>query len=94
MTRTETPLQVQMRTGGQVSDMLTALLLLCVAGGVWGSTPEVLGYGQTQDKPGQVASLCPYQCQCEEDGMFVMVDCSELGLSSVPTDLSPFTTYL
>lgn len=75
--------------------MLTALLLLCVAGGVWGSTtPEVLGYGQTPDKPGQVASLCPYQCQCEEDGMFVMVDCSELGLSTVPTDLSPFTTYL
>uniref|UniRef100_A0A8C4HKZ0 G-protein coupled receptors family 1 profile domain-containing protein n=1 Tax=Dicentrarchus labrax TaxID=13489 RepID=A0A8C4HKZ0_DICLA len=74
--------------------MLPVLLLLCVAGGVWGSAPGVWGYGRIQDRQGPAAPLCPAPCQCEEDGIFVMVDCSELGLSSVPTNLSPLTTYL
>ncbi|XP_070766254.1 leucine-rich repeat-containing G-protein coupled receptor 6 [Enoplosus armatus] len=82
-----------MQAGGQ-SDMLPTLLLLCVAGGVWGSAPAVWGYGRIQDRQGPAAPLCPSPCQCEEDGIFVMVDCSELGLSSVPTNLSPLTTYL
>ncbi|XP_049318830.1 leucine-rich repeat-containing G-protein coupled receptor 6 isoform X1 [Astyanax mexicanus] len=33
-------------------------------------------------------------CSCVEDGLLLMVDCSELGLSAVPADLSPFTSYL
>lgn len=75
--------------------MLPVLLLLSVAGGVWGSAPGVWGYGRIQDRQqGQATPLCPPPCQCEEDGIFVMVDCSELGLSSVPTNLSPLTTYL
>ncbi|TKS77649.1 Leucine-rich repeat-containing G-protein coupled receptor 6 [Collichthys lucidus] len=74
--------------------MLPVFLLLCVAGGVWGSTPGVWGYGRIQERQGPAAPLCPSPCQCEEDGIFVMVDCSELGLSSVPTNLSPLTTYL
>lgn len=82
-----------MQTGGQ-SDMLPVLLLLCVAGGVWGSTPGMWGYGRIQDRQGPAALQCPSQCQCEEDGIFVMVDCSELGLSSVPPNLNPLTTYL
>lgn len=86
--------------GGQVSDMLTTVLLLCMAagalgaGGAEGSMPLVPGSGLSRDVPGQVGAQCPSQCQCEEDGMFVMVDCSELGLSSVPSDLSPLSTYL
>ncbi|KAM7411832.1 hypothetical protein PAMA_021690 [Pampus argenteus] len=82
-----------MQTGGQ-SDMLPVLLLLCVAGAVWGSTPGVWGYERIQDRQGPATPMCPSPCQCEEDGIFVMVDCSELGLSSVPTNLSPLTTYL
>lgn len=74
--------------------MLPVLLLLCVARGVWGSTPGMWGYGRIQDRQGPATPLCPSPCQCEEDGIFVMVDCSELGLSSVPTNLSPLTTYL
>uniref|UniRef100_A0A8D3D3H4 G-protein coupled receptors family 1 profile domain-containing protein n=1 Tax=Scophthalmus maximus TaxID=52904 RepID=A0A8D3D3H4_SCOMX len=74
--------------------MSPLLLLLCVAGGVWGSSPGVWGYGRVQDRQGPGASLCPPPCQCEEDGIFVMADCSELGLSSVPANLSPLTTYL
>uniref|UniRef100_A0A7N8WWK0 Leucine rich repeat containing G protein-coupled receptor 6 n=1 Tax=Mastacembelus armatus TaxID=205130 RepID=A0A7N8WWK0_9TELE len=47
------------------------------------------------DRQGPAAApLCPSPCQCEEDEIFVMVDCSELGLSSVPANLSPLTTYL
>uniref|UniRef100_A0A671U6U5 Leucine rich repeat containing G protein-coupled receptor 6 n=1 Tax=Sparus aurata TaxID=8175 RepID=A0A671U6U5_SPAAU len=76
------------------SDMLFVLLLLCVAGRVWGSAPGVWGYGRIQERQGSAAPPCPSPCQCEEDGIFVMVDCSELGLSSVPTNLSPLTTYL
>ncbi|KAK1897959.1 Leucine-rich repeat-containing G-protein coupled receptor 6 [Dissostichus eleginoides] len=74
--------------------MLSVLLILCVAGGVLGSAPGVWGYGRAQDRQGPAAPLCPSPCQCEEDGIFVMVDCSELGLASVPTNLSPLTTYL
>ncbi|XP_036447582.1 leucine-rich repeat-containing G-protein coupled receptor 6 [Colossoma macropomum] len=37
---------------------------------------------------------CPAVCSCAEDGLLMMVDCSELGLSAVPSDISPFTSYL
>lgn len=83
-----------------MSEMLTTVLLLCMAAGVREtlgaqvSMLQVPGSGLSRDVPGQVGTLCPSQCQCEEDGMFVMVDCSESGLSSVPSDLSPLTTYL
>ncbi|XP_068020763.1 leucine-rich repeat-containing G-protein coupled receptor 6 isoform X1 [Melanerpes formicivorus] len=40
------------------------------------------------------APSCPPQCHCEEDGIMLSVDCSELGLSEVPADLSPLTAYL
>ncbi|XP_026188131.1 leucine-rich repeat-containing G-protein coupled receptor 6 isoform X1 [Mastacembelus armatus] len=76
-----------MQTGGHL-DMLSVLLLLCVGTAVWGT-------GRIQDRQGPAAApLCPSPCQCEEDEIFVMVDCSELGLSSVPANLSPLTTYL
>ncbi|XP_048354354.1 leucine-rich repeat-containing G-protein coupled receptor 6 isoform X4 [Sphaerodactylus townsendi] len=37
---------------------------------------------------------CPPQCHCEEDGIMLSVDCSELSLTSVPDSLSSFTAYL
>uniref|UniRef100_A0A8C0HGN3 Leucine rich repeat containing G protein-coupled receptor 6 n=1 Tax=Chelonoidis abingdonii TaxID=106734 RepID=A0A8C0HGN3_CHEAB len=37
------------------------------------------------------APSCPPQCHCEEDGIMLSVDCSELGLSQVPVSLSPLT---
>ncbi|XP_017539538.1 leucine-rich repeat-containing G-protein coupled receptor 6 isoform X2 [Pygocentrus nattereri] len=37
---------------------------------------------------------CPAMCSCAEDGLLMMVDCSELGLSAVPSNISPFTSYL
>lgn len=37
---------------------------------------------------------CPAACHCEPDGMLVRVDCSDLGLTSVPANLSIFTSYL
>uniref|UniRef100_A0A8C9SQY3 Leucine rich repeat containing G protein-coupled receptor 6 n=1 Tax=Scleropages formosus TaxID=113540 RepID=A0A8C9SQY3_SCLFO len=40
------------------------------------------------------STLCPAPCQCEEDGVLLLVDCSELGLSVVPETLSPLTSYL
>ncbi|XP_074792247.1 leucine-rich repeat-containing G-protein coupled receptor 6 isoform X4 [Natator depressus] len=40
------------------------------------------------------APACPPQCHCEEDGIMLSVDCSELGLSQVPVSLSPLTAYL
>lgn len=85
---------LKLKTGGQ-PDMLLVLVFLCVAGGVWGSAPGVWGYGWIQDRQGPAAAAsCPSPCQCEEDGIFVMVDCSELGLSSIPSNLSLLTTYL
>nr|XP_009665664.1 PREDICTED: leucine-rich repeat-containing G-protein coupled receptor 6 [Struthio camelus australis] len=40
------------------------------------------------------APSCPPQCHCEEDGIMLSVDCSELGISEVPGNLSPLTAYL
>ncbi|XP_077442418.1 leucine-rich repeat-containing G-protein coupled receptor 6 isoform X2 [Vanacampus margaritifer] len=74
--------------------MLPVLLLLCVVGRIGASTPGVWTYDRTHDRQGAAAPLCPLPCQCEQDNIFIMVDCSELGLSSVPTNLSPLTTYL
>ncbi|XP_053249688.1 leucine-rich repeat-containing G-protein coupled receptor 6 isoform X3 [Podarcis raffonei] len=45
-------------------------------------------------EPGAAPSSCPPLCHCEEDGIMLSVDCSELALSSVPGGLSPFTAYL
>uniref|UniRef100_A0A3Q2NZK7 Leucine rich repeat containing G protein-coupled receptor 6 n=1 Tax=Fundulus heteroclitus TaxID=8078 RepID=A0A3Q2NZK7_FUNHE len=82
-----------MQTGGR-TDMLLGVLFLCAAGGNWGPAPGVWGYGQVQDRQEPGAPFCTAPCHCEQDGIFIMVDCSEMGLSSVPAGLSPFTTYL
>lgn len=38
---------------------------------------------------------CPPNCLCEPDGrMLLRVDCSDLGLSELPSNLSVFTSYL
>uniref|UniRef100_A0A6Q2YKW8 G-protein coupled receptors family 1 profile domain-containing protein n=1 Tax=Esox lucius TaxID=8010 RepID=A0A6Q2YKW8_ESOLU len=37
---------------------------------------------------------CPSRCHCEEDGMLQRVDCSDLGLTELPANLSVFTSYL
>ncbi|XP_038018341.1 leucine-rich repeat-containing G-protein coupled receptor 6 isoform X3 [Motacilla alba alba] len=48
-----------------------------------------------QALPGEPgAPSCPPQCHCEQDGITLSVDCSELGLSEVPASLSPLTAYL
>ncbi|XP_004934882.2 leucine-rich repeat-containing G-protein coupled receptor 6 isoform X2 [Gallus gallus] len=44
-------------------------------------------------EPGAVPP-CPSQCHCEQDGVALSVDCSELGLPEVPSALSPLTAYL
>lgn len=74
--------------------MLAVLLLLCIVDGVGASTPGVWAYDRMQDRQRAAATLCPSPCQCEQDTIFIMVDCSELELPSVPTDISPLTTYL
>ncbi|XP_028810311.1 leucine-rich repeat-containing G-protein coupled receptor 5-like isoform X3 [Denticeps clupeoides] len=40
------------------------------------------------------AGDCPRRCHCDEDGMLLRVDCSDLGLSALPANLSVFTSYL
>lgn len=45
-----------------------------------------------QPSPGPAA--CPALCHCQEDGVMLSADCSELGLSAVPGDLAPLTAYL
>ncbi|XP_054595891.2 leucine-rich repeat-containing G-protein coupled receptor 5 [Nothobranchius furzeri] len=39
-------------------------------------------------------TTCPDRCRCEEDGLLHRVDCSDLGLRTVPGNLSVFTSYL
>ncbi|KAE8281093.1 Leucine-rich repeat-containing G-protein coupled receptor 5A [Larimichthys crocea] len=37
---------------------------------------------------------CPSRCRCEVDGLLHRVDCSDLGLREIPSNLSVFTSYL
>ncbi|KAJ3587086.1 hypothetical protein NHX12_013476 [Muraenolepis orangiensis] len=72
------------------------LLLLLLLGRAGGTRALRADRDRPLQGPQQAAGppSCPGPCQCEGDGIFVMVDCSELGLSSVPENLSPLTTYL
>ncbi|XP_053463605.1 leucine-rich repeat-containing G-protein coupled receptor 6 isoform X2 [Nycticebus coucang] len=45
-----------------------------------------------QPDPGP--AVCPAPCHCQEDGIMLSADCSELGLSAIPGDLDPLTAYL
>ncbi|KAG7472134.1 hypothetical protein MATL_G00105420 [Megalops atlanticus] len=70
--------------------LLVACLVLQFAG-------SARGHGLQERAPAPPAAptaLCPSLCQCEEDGILLLVDCSELGLSAVPSNLSPLTSYL
>ncbi|XP_061310777.1 leucine-rich repeat-containing G-protein coupled receptor 5 isoform X2 [Pezoporus flaviventris] len=63
--------------------LLLLLLLFCLPGlrrGARGS--------------GQRPRGCPAPCRCEQEGMLVRADCSDLGLTAVPANLSVFTSYL
>ncbi|XP_041833471.1 leucine-rich repeat-containing G-protein coupled receptor 5-like isoform X2 [Melanotaenia boesemani] len=39
-------------------------------------------------------TTCPSRCRCEVDGLLHRVDCSDLGLREIPSNLSVFTSYL
>uniref|UniRef100_A0A8I6GJW4 Leucine rich repeat containing G protein coupled receptor 5 n=1 Tax=Rattus norvegicus TaxID=10116 RepID=A0A8I6GJW4_RAT len=46
-------------------------------------------------RPDTMPRGCPSYCHCELDGrMLLRVDCSDLGLSELPSNLSVFTSYL
>lgn len=45
-------------------------------------------------QPGPGRPACPAPCHCQEDGIMLSADCSELELSEVPADLDPLTAYL
>ncbi|XP_072336498.1 leucine-rich repeat-containing G-protein coupled receptor 6 isoform X1 [Scyliorhinus torazame] len=50
------------------------------------------GYASSSQAP--TSPACPALCHCEEDGILLWVDCSELGFAALPEDLSPLTSYL
>uniref|UniRef100_A0A8C9PGQ2 Leucine rich repeat containing G protein-coupled receptor 5 n=1 Tax=Spermophilus dauricus TaxID=99837 RepID=A0A8C9PGQ2_SPEDA len=54
-----------------------------------------LAAGGGSPKPGALPRGCPTHCHCEPDGrMLLRVDCSDLGLSELPSNISVFTSYL
>lgn len=69
-----------------VGVLLSLAVLLPLAAGGGSPRPGV---------PGALLRGCPAHCQCEPDGrMLLRVDCSDLGLSELPSNLSVFTSYL
>nr|XP_034983425.1 leucine-rich repeat-containing G-protein coupled receptor 5 isoform X1 [Zootoca vivipara] len=67
-----------------------ALLLVRLLG-LLGAVVPLAGGGSPF---GRRPRSCPAACHCEEDGMLVRADCSDLGLAGVPANLSVFTSYL
>ncbi|XP_048409195.1 leucine-rich repeat-containing G-protein coupled receptor 6 isoform X1 [Stegostoma tigrinum] len=63
--------------------MLLPFLVLALA---------AFGYVPSSQAP--MIPSCPARCHCEEDGILLWVDCSELGITALPEDLSPLTSYL
>ncbi|XP_053442646.1 leucine-rich repeat-containing G-protein coupled receptor 5 isoform X2 [Nycticebus coucang] len=54
-----------------------------------------LAAGGGSPRYGALPRGCPTHCHCEPDGrMLLRVDCSDLGLSELPSNLSVFTSYL
>nr|XP_002807174.3 leucine-rich repeat-containing G-protein coupled receptor 5 [Callithrix jacchus] len=54
-----------------------------------------LAAGGGSPRSGALLRGCPTHCHCEPDGrMLLRVDCSDLGLSELPSNLSVFTSYL
>ncbi|ERE74348.1 leucine-rich repeat-containing G-protein coupled receptor 6 precursor [Cricetulus griseus] len=53
-----------------------------------------LALAGSDPQPGPGRPACPAPCHCQEDGIMLSADCSELGLSVVPGDLDPLTAYL
>ncbi|XP_041612254.1 leucine-rich repeat-containing G-protein coupled receptor 5 [Vulpes lagopus] len=59
--------------------------------------PALLQLAAVGGSPGPRALLrgCPARCQCEPDGRTLLrADCSDRGLSELPSNLSVFTSYL
>ncbi|XP_067913790.1 leucine-rich repeat-containing G-protein coupled receptor 6 isoform X2 [Heterodontus francisci] len=51
-------------------------------------------FGYVCSSQAPTSPSCPALCHCEEDGILLWVDCSELGLTALPENLSPLTSYL
>uniref|UniRef100_A0A3P9K705 Leucine rich repeat containing G protein-coupled receptor 5 n=1 Tax=Oryzias latipes TaxID=8090 RepID=A0A3P9K705_ORYLA len=76
---------------------LFAALVLLPAGlrgseGPGGAAAGVRVDGSGDAEAGRAS--CPGRCRCELDGLLLRVDCSDLELRAVPSDLSVFTSYL
>lgn len=56
------------------------------------AVPDVGSSGDGNKGAGRVG--CPGRCRCEVDGLLRRVDCSDLGLREIPSNLSVFTSYL
>uniref|UniRef100_A0A8C2YE45 Leucine rich repeat containing G protein-coupled receptor 5 n=1 Tax=Coturnix japonica TaxID=93934 RepID=A0A8C2YE45_COTJA len=72
-----------MATSRAARALLLLLLLLCLPAlrrGARGSGQRLRG--------------CPAPCRCEQEGMLLRADCSDMGLTAVPANLSAFTSYL
>uniref|UniRef100_A0A3P9NFV8 Leucine rich repeat containing G protein-coupled receptor 5 n=1 Tax=Poecilia reticulata TaxID=8081 RepID=A0A3P9NFV8_POERE len=52
--------------------------------------------GESREESSRAAghATCPGRCRCEGDGLLHRVDCSDLGLREIPSNLSVFTSYL
>lgn len=58
------------------------------------STALVRMRSSGDEDQGAGRTLCPGRCRCEVDGLLHRVDCSDLGLRDIPSNLSVFTSYL
>ncbi|XP_014841638.1 PREDICTED: leucine-rich repeat-containing G-protein coupled receptor 5 [Poecilia mexicana] len=84
--------------------LLTVLAVFSV--GLWSSEAGVRmqkaaaaagnSSGDSREESSRAAghATCPGRCRCEGDGLLHRVDCSDLGLREIPSNLSVFTSYL
>ncbi|XP_026183219.1 leucine-rich repeat-containing G-protein coupled receptor 5-like [Mastacembelus armatus] len=84
---------VQMQTSAAGVNSSAVPAVERTAAGV--NSSAVVGVGSSGDGgSGAGHAGCPGRCRCEVDGLLHWVDCSDLGLREIPSNLSVFTSYL
>lgn len=79
--------------GGETAEHMPGFVALLAAAALLSAGFRSSGAVEESSEDAQRGG-CPGRCRCEVDGLLHRVDCSDLGLREIPSNLSVFTSYL